>query len=78
MLEARRVQLELQLARLATPAEDLGSISFGKRIGEGTSQAVDRIADVSAYDKLRAMLDEVERAQQKLAEARADLSTVRA
>jgi DnaK suppressor protein len=68
VLAARREQLEQQLDRLATPAEDLGNISFGKRIGEGTSQAVDRIADVSAHDKLRAMLTEVRRAEAKLAE----------
>ncbi len=68
VLADKRVQLEDQLARLVAPTEDQGSISFGKRIGEGTSQAVDRIADVSAHDKLQAMLAEVTRAEAKLIE----------
>jgi RNA polymerase-binding transcription factor DksA len=67
-LGARREQLEEQLARMLAPAEDAATISFGKRIGDATSLAVDRIADVSAYDKLQAMLDEVKRAQAKLAD----------
>lgn len=65
-LAEKRAQLETQLALLAQPPRDSGSISFGKRIGEGTSQAVDRLSDVSAHDKLRAMLADVERAEAKL------------
>ncbi len=68
VLADKRVQLEVQLARLAEPPSDQGSISFGKRIGEGTSQAVDRLADVSAHDKLQVMLGEVKRAEAKLAD----------
>ncbi|MGI8701011.1 MAG: TraR/DksA family transcriptional regulator [Nocardioidaceae bacterium] len=68
VLADKRVQLEAQLARLAEPPSDQGSISFGKRIGEGTSQAVDRLADVSAHDKLQVMLGEVKRAEAKLAD----------
>lgn len=68
MLAVRRAQLEDQLARLTEPLAEQGSISFGKRIGEGTSQAVDRLADVPAHDKLTAMLTELKRAQDKLAE----------
>lgn len=68
MLAVRRAQLEDQLARLTEPPAEQGSISFGKRIGEGTSQAVDRLADVPAHDKLTAMLTELKRAQDKLAE----------
>lgn len=66
-LAEKRVQLQEQLARLAQLPSDQGSISFGKRIGEGTSQAVDRIADVSAHDKLQVLLAEVQRAEAKLA-----------
>jgi DnaK suppressor protein len=66
-LVARRALLEEQLAQLRQPPEP-GSIGFGKRVGEGTSQAVERIAAVSAEEKLQAMLTEVKRAQEKLVE----------
>ncbi len=68
ILAEKREQLEMQLARLIEPPGDQGSISFGKRIGEGTSQAVDRLADVSAHDNLTTMLAEVQRAEAKLAD----------
>jgi RNA polymerase-binding transcription factor DksA len=66
-LAAKRRLLEQQLAEMAAPQET-GSISFGKRVGEGTSQAVDRLAAVPAHDKLQAMLAEVRRAEAKLRE----------
>lgn len=66
-LAARRATLEEQLERLRQPPEP-GSIGFGKRVGEGTSQAVERIAAVSAEEKLQAMLAEVKRSQEKVAE----------
>jgi len=50
------------------PARPFPRCGIGKRIGEGTSQAVDRLADVPAHDKLTAMLTELKRAQDKLAE----------
>lgn len=68
ILAGKRAQLHEQLARLVEPPGDQGSISFGKRIGEGTSQAVDRLADVSAHHKLTVMLAEVQRAEAKLAD----------
>lgn len=66
ILAEKRLQLEAQLTRLAEPPGDQGSISFGKRIGEGTSAAVDRLSDVSAHDKLQVMLVDVQRAEAKL------------
>ena len=44
----------------------MGSVSFGKRVGEGTSQAVERIAQVDAAKKLDAKLRDVQRALAKL------------
>jgi DnaK suppressor protein len=67
VLAARRALLEGQLAGLHQPPEP-GSIGFGKRVGEGTSHAVERITAVSAEEKLQTMLTEVKRAQEKLAE----------
>ena len=67
MLADKRRQLQEQLDEMAAPQE-LCSISFGKRVGEGTSQAVDRLASVPAHDKLQALLAEVVRAEEKLAD----------
>ena len=66
VLARKRAELEAELQRLTEPAGDQGSISFGKRIGEGTNQAVDRLSAVSAHDNLQQLLADVRRAQDKL------------
>jgi RNA polymerase-binding transcription factor DksA len=68
MLAAREAELVAQLAELTKPPTEIGSISFGKRVGEGTSMAVDRLAAVSTQEALLAMLDEVRRARRLVAE----------
>ena len=67
-LEAKRAELHEQMAQLEAPPEDRGSISFGKRIGEGTAMAVDRLSQVAVHDKLQLTLADVERALVKLDE----------
>lgn len=51
----------------AAPA-DLGGISFGKRVGEGTSLAVEHLSHIAAHDRIQAILSEVGRAEAKLEE----------
>jgi RNA polymerase-binding transcription factor DksA len=68
VLAERETELEQQLAELTKPPGELGTISFGKRVGEGTSMAVDRLAAVSAQEHLLAMLDEVRRARRRVAD----------
>jgi len=53
---------------MAAPPTDPGNISFGKRVGEGTSQAVERLSAVPAHDQLQGLLAEVVRAEEKLAD----------
>jgi DnaK suppressor protein len=67
MLAAKRAQLQQQLDEMTAPPAELGSISFGKRVGEGTSQAVDRLSAVPAHAKLLDLLGEVDRALEKIA-----------
>ena len=67
VLAEREESLQGELAELTKPAGDVGGISFGKRVGEGTSMAVDRLAAVSAQEHLLAMLEEVRRARRRLA-----------
>ncbi|HEU4527554.1 MAG TPA: TraR/DksA family transcriptional regulator [Actinomycetota bacterium] len=69
LLETTRDTLRRELAELtAAPRDPMGAVSFGKRVGEGTSQAVERIAQVDAAKKLDAKLRDVERALEKLDE----------
>jgi RNA polymerase-binding transcription factor DksA len=68
LLAEREERLDAELAELTKPVGELGTISFGKRVGEGTSMAVDRLAAVSAQEHLLAMLDEVRRARRRIAE----------
>ena len=65
-LAAKRVQLEAELDILAAPSADQGGISFGKRVGDGTSVAVERLSQVAAHDQLQDLLADVVRAEQKL------------
>ena len=68
-LEDRRVRLERELGALTeAPRDPMGTVSFGKRVGEGTSQAVERLAQTSAAKALWTKLQDVERALAKLDE----------
>lgn len=67
-LIAKRAELLDQMHQLEAPPADRGSISFGKRIGEGTAMAVDRLSQVAVHDKLQLTMVDVERALSKLDE----------
>ena len=69
VLERAREEVRSELETLtAAPSDPMGAVSFGKRVGEGTSQAVERIAQVDAAQRLDAKLRDVERALEKLDE----------
>lgn len=68
VLEAKRAELVEQRSVLTRPQPDQGSISFGKRVGDGTAMAVDRLSAVTAHDSLGRSLKQVQRALDKLAE----------
>lgn len=55
-------EVEEQRARLTEPQQDQGSISFGKRVGDGTAMAVDRLNAVTAHDQLGVIAEEARRA----------------
>ncbi len=67
-LQRRLVELDAEIAQLTKPPEDAGSISFGKRVGEGTSQAIDRFAEVGVAHELQPIKERVERALAKIEE----------
>src|SRR3989442_15907973 len=67
VLEERRSALEAELRELtAVPRDPAAAVSFGKRIGDGTTEAVDRLNKVGAADQLDAMRADVGRALVKL------------
>jgi DnaK suppressor protein len=67
-LRDKERELVAELDRLSAPLESSGDISFGKRVGDGTSVAVERLTQVAAHERLQAMLAEVRRAEVKLDE----------
>jgi len=67
-LEEKRAELQAERADLSASTGETGGISFGKRVGEGTSFAVERLSQVAAHDRLGAMQAEVVRALAKLDE----------
>jgi DnaK suppressor protein len=67
-LHAKRAELLQKMGVLEERPADHGSISFGKRVGEGTSMAVDRLSQVAVHDRLQNALADVERALTKLEE----------
>jgi RNA polymerase-binding transcription factor DksA len=68
LLTAREESIQAELAELTKPAGEVGAISFGKRIGDGTSIAVDRLAAVAAQEHLLALLEEVRGARRRIAD----------
>lgn len=67
-LRTKRAEVAAELDQLTTPTPDAGGISFGKRVGDGTSIAVERITQVAAHDGLQVMLAEIDRAEAKVLE----------
>jgi DnaK suppressor protein len=67
-LEARRDRDRRRLGKLAERPELGSAVSFGKRIGDGTSEAVSRLTDIGVGESLERGLDRTERALTKLDE----------
>ena len=66
-LETKREDLSGELAALtAVPRDPMAAVSFGKRIGDGTTEAVERINQTGAAKQIAAILADVRRAIEKL------------
>ena len=65
-LRERLAELDAEIGELTKPPDDAGSISFGKRVGEGTSQAIDRFAEVGVAQELQPIKERIERALEKI------------
>jgi DnaK suppressor protein len=68
-LSVRLASLDGELANLtAVPRDPMSAVSFGKRVGDGTTEAVDRLTKVGTAEQLSAMRTDVVRALEKLEE----------
>jgi DnaK suppressor protein len=67
-LRHRAEALELRITGMATPPERGTGISFGKRVGDGTTEAVRRLTEVGVGSSLESSQARVLRALEKLDE----------
>jgi len=67
-LTARRADLQADLDRLTQPPEQGASVGFGKRIGDGTTEAVERLATTATARSIAASINDIDKALVKLEE----------
>lgn len=67
-LSLRREALAAELAGLTAPPEAGATVGFGKRIGDGTTEAVERFTTTAAARSVARSLADVERALAKITE----------
>jgi DnaK suppressor protein len=68
LLRNRLAETREQIAELTKPPEEASDIGFGKRVGDGTSEAISRFTDVGVANDLHAIEERIERALAKLDE----------
>ena len=67
-LTARRDRLVAELDRLTAPPTEGAPVSFGKRVGDGTTEAVERLSTTSAARSLANSIADIDRALEKLSQ----------
>jgi DnaK suppressor protein len=67
-LVAHRAAIHERLGKITKAPERGSGVSFGKRVGDGTTEAVSRLNDVGVVDSLNASEERIERALAKLGE----------
>lgn len=67
-LRARRAEMSAKIAGLAKAPERGSGISFGKRVGDGTTEAVSRLNEIGIGTNLEVALERVDRALAKIDE----------
>jgi DnaK suppressor protein len=66
LLSDRRRELEGELERLTEPPTQSASVSFGKRVGDGTSEAVERLSTTATARSIAASIADIDRALAKI------------
>ena len=65
-LREKQADLEQRLGRFSAIPERGSNLGFGKRIGDGTIEAVDRLNQIGVGTRLESRLERVERALEKV------------
>jgi RNA polymerase-binding transcription factor len=66
-LRRRRAEISAEIGELTSPPEGgSAGMQFGKRVGEGTTEAISRFANVGVANDLQAISDRIDRALSKL------------
>ncbi len=68
VLRAHLADLQGRLGVLTKPPEKGTAVGFGKRVGDGTTEAVSRLTDVGVADSFQVSMERIERALAKLEE----------
>jgi DnaK suppressor protein len=68
LLRGRLEEIQARLAELAKPPEPGAGIGFGKRIGDGTNEAISRRNDIGVGNSLLVTEEKLQRALAKLEE----------
>ncbi len=66
LLTDKLEELDREMAVLTAPPEQTGDISFGKRVGDGTAIAVERLTQVATHERMLEVRAEVITALAKL------------
>lgn len=61
-LRSRRTELAVELGRLTEPPAEGASVGFGKRIGDGTTEAVERLSTTAAARSIAASMADIDAA----------------
>jgi DnaK suppressor protein len=65
-LVAHRAKLAAELERLTAPPKAGATVSFGKRIGDGTTEAVERLSTTATARSISHSIDEIDRVLVKI------------
>lgn len=65
-LTRRRSEIAAELAEMTAPPEAGVNLSFGKRVGDGTSEAVERFATTATARSLAASIEQIDLVLRKI------------
>jgi DnaK suppressor protein len=62
----RKAELEIELGRLTAPPTSGAAVSFGKRVGDGTTEAVERLSTTATARSITHSIADIDRALAKI------------
>ena len=66
-LRSRRAELAAELDRLTEPPTEGAAVAFGKRVGDGTTEAVERLATTATARSIAGSIAAIDRALENVA-----------